>query len=81
MKVLVYVETDPIPVCTLHNCTEIEAGLVVHWLDALNDGGPRAADRRKARHSAVCGLGPKVIPRGRPLSPRQQQRRSQLDLF
>ena len=32
-----YVETDPIPVCTLHDCTETEAGLVVHWLDALND--------------------------------------------
>ena len=32
-----YVETDPLPVCTLHDCTEIEAGLVVHWLRALND--------------------------------------------
>lgn len=32
-----YVETDPVQVCTLRDCTEIEAGLVVHWLDALND--------------------------------------------
>jgi len=32
-----YVETEPLAVCTLHDCTEIEAGLVVHWLDALND--------------------------------------------
>ncbi|MCS3697192.1 BREX-1 system adenine-specific DNA-methyltransferase PglX [Salinibacter ruber] len=31
-----YVETDPIPICTLHDCTEIEAGLIGHWLDALN---------------------------------------------
>jgi hypothetical protein len=32
-----YVEMEPIDVCTLHDCTEIEAGLVVHWLAALND--------------------------------------------
>jgi hypothetical protein len=32
-----YVETAPLPVCTLHDCTEIEAGLVVHWCAALND--------------------------------------------
>jgi hypothetical protein len=32
-----YVETEPLPVCTLHDCTELEAGLVVHWCDALND--------------------------------------------
>ena len=32
-----YVETEPLPVCTLHDCTEIETGLVVHWLQALND--------------------------------------------
>ena len=32
-----YVELKPLPVCTLHDCTEIEAGLVVHWLAALND--------------------------------------------
>ncbi|MCS4139530.1 hypothetical protein GGQ13_002985 [Salinibacter ruber] len=32
-----YVETDPIPVCTLYDCMEIEAGLVVHWIGALND--------------------------------------------
>ena len=31
------VETEPLPVCTLRDCSEIEAGLVVHWLDALND--------------------------------------------
>ncbi|WP_431978672.1 Eco57I restriction-modification methylase domain-containing protein [Salinibacter sp.] len=34
-----YVETTPIPVCTLHDCTDIEAGLVVHWSKALNDTG------------------------------------------
>lgn len=32
-----YVEPTPMGVCTLHDCTEIEAGLVVHWLNALND--------------------------------------------
>lgn len=32
-----YVETEPLPVCTLHGCSELEAGLVVHWLAALND--------------------------------------------
>ena len=32
-----YMETEPIDVCTLHDCTEIEAGLVVHWLQTLND--------------------------------------------
>jgi len=32
-----YVETEPLPVCTLHDCSELEAGLVVHWLAALND--------------------------------------------
>lgn len=32
-----YVETEPIPLSILHDCTEIEAGLVVYWLDALND--------------------------------------------
>jgi hypothetical protein len=32
-----YVETDPLPVCTLRDCSELEAGLVVHWLDALNE--------------------------------------------
>lgn len=32
-----YVETEPRPVCTLHDCTEVEAGLVVHWCEALND--------------------------------------------
>lgn len=32
-----YVETEPLPVCTLHDCSEREAGLIVHWLDALND--------------------------------------------
>ena len=32
-----YVETEPIDVCTLHDCSELEAGLVVHWLAALND--------------------------------------------
>jgi uncharacterized protein Yka (UPF0111/DUF47 family) len=32
-----YVETAPLSVCALHDCSEAEAGLVVHWLDALND--------------------------------------------
>ena len=31
------VEIDPIPTCTLRDGPALEAGLVVHWLDALND--------------------------------------------
>jgi len=32
-----YVETDPLPVCTLHDCSTLEADLVAHWVEALND--------------------------------------------
>jgi hypothetical protein len=49
--------------------------------DCLNDGRPRTADPRETLHSAVCGPGPKVIPRGCPPSPRTWRHRSQLELF
>jgi type I restriction-modification system DNA methylase subunit len=34
-----FVETDPVGVCTLVGCTNLEAGLVKHWLRALSDRG------------------------------------------
>ncbi|WP_157621199.1 Eco57I restriction-modification methylase domain-containing protein [Salisaeta longa] len=34
-----YHETDPVDVCTLHGCTDLEAALVVHWIDVLNAHG------------------------------------------
>ena len=34
-----FYETDPVDVCTLHGCTDLEAGLVVHWIDVLNAHG------------------------------------------
>jgi hypothetical protein len=32
-----FVETEPLTVCTLHDCSPLEANLVAHWIDALND--------------------------------------------
>jgi hypothetical protein len=34
-----FVESDPVGVCTLVGCTDLEAGLVKHWLQALNGRG------------------------------------------
>jgi hypothetical protein len=34
-----YYETDPVAVCTLHGCSALESGLLVHWLDVLNAHG------------------------------------------
>ena len=34
-----YHETDPVAVCTLHGCTDLESGLLTHWLDVLNAHG------------------------------------------
>lgn len=34
-----YFETAPVDVCTLYGCTDLEAGLVDHWLAALDDRG------------------------------------------
>ncbi len=41
-----YVETAPLPACTLHGCTALEAGLVVHWLAALDDAAAGFAGYR-----------------------------------
>lgn len=42
-----YLKTHPIDVCTLHGCDEIESGLIVHWLKALNDTDSGFSDFRE----------------------------------
>jgi len=34
-----YIESNPIEVCSLHGCSELEKGLVVYWIKALNECG------------------------------------------